>query len=170
MELKIKNLLSIGNILTVVTLILTIISVAMYGASVSMPGYFIGTGDSLVFLLSVLVIVFLALIICMNFIKFKGVLGNVESIVKDVLIVVSSLFLMIVLMNFIGSRIEGFSYIFFANDAGKEEIQTAENMASAQAAINAIIVYAVTWLVSIVSSFFSMEKKAVKEENVVKQN
>ena len=170
MELKIKNLLSIGNILTVVTLILTIVSVAMYGSSVSMPGYFVGAGDSLIYLLSAFVIIFLALVICMNFVKFKGALGYVENIVKDVLIVVSALMLMIVFMNIIGSRIEGFSYIFFANDAGKDEIQTPENMASAQAAINAIIVYVVTWFVSIVSSFFSMEKKVVKEENVVKKN
>lgn len=159
MKLNFKNLLTVGNILTCLTLILTIVSMSLYGASVTMAGYFIDTGDGLVYALTSLAVVFLIAIICLNFIEFDGWLGFIKSICKDVLIILTVLFLMIALMTFISSKVEGFAFIFFSADAGKDEIQTPENLASAQATIVAIIMYAVTWLFATVSSFFSMDKK-----------
>lgn len=170
MKLNFKNLLTVGNILTCLTLILTIVALSLYGKSVSVEGYFMNSGDGLVYALTALSIVFLVAIICLNFIELDGWFGFAKSILKDVLIVLTVVFLMIAMMTFIGSKVEGFAFIFFSNDVGKDEIQTPENLASAQATIVAIIMYAVTWLFATVASYFSMDrKKALAAETAQRQ-
>lgn len=154
----------IGAIVTVVTLVLTIVSLAMFSANVTGEGYFKGMDNSTVVAMAVLAIVFEVITLVLPLVpaKNKWVETGVR-VVSDVLRVLIPIFLVVALLGFVGDRIEGLAYIYFSNEDVIQEVQTPANLASAELAINGMIMFGVTWVVSLIGSFFGITR-SVKEE------
>ena len=131
----------LGTWLTLAVIILGIVSVIIYSVNGSVEGYFKGTNQSSVVIMSVLAIVFA---------------------ITDILRISAAVLLIASLMGFVSTRVEGLGYIFGSDENVLDEIQTEENMRSAYTAIAGFAFYAVTWLVALVACFCGVTKAAKK--------
>ncbi len=149
----------IATYLALATFILTIISWILYGVSVSAAGYFHQVPVAFVVLFTIFALLCLLLAIAISFIPKKGALEKILPIVQSILLIGASVFLISTALNIIGSRAEGFGYIFFSDANLAGEVKTADNLHSASLSITTFIFYLVTWLVSVITPFFSLTKK-----------
>ena len=158
--MKMLKKLGIGSYLALATLVLLIVSWILYGGSISSAGYFHGVSVSFVVLFNVFSLILLLAVIGLDFVPAKdGILGKIIPLVQSVLLIGVVVFLMSNSINIIGARAEGLGYIFFSNADVSAEVQTPENLSSAALSITTFVFYLVTWLVAVVTPFFSLGKK-----------
>lgn len=152
----------LGTWLTLVVIILGIVSVIIYSVNGSVEGYFKGTNQSSVVIMSVLAIVFAVVSIILAQFSANGAAGKILSAITDILRIAAAVLLIASLMGFVSTRVEGLGYIFGSDENVLDEIQTEENMRSAYTAIAGFAFYAVTWLVALVASFCGVTKSTKK--------
>ena len=77
-------------------------------------------------------------------------------LVTDLFRIAAPVLIIVALAFFLSDRVDGFGYVYGSNLAlGKDDAFTAGGQA-----IRGIVLYAVTWLVGIVSAFLSVKKKS----------
>lgn len=128
--------------------IMTLISLIVYVSNVNTP-YYQDMNTNVVMMLvgalaSVIVVIALALL------KSDKIL----TIVSDLLRIVFVILIIVAGTTFIGMRVESFGYIFGSNlELGNEAAFTAGTQA-----IVGIILFLVTWILSVVTSFMNVRK------------
>lgn len=158
--MKMLKKLGIASYLSLATLVLLVVSWIIYGVSVGSAGYFHGVSVPFVVLFNVFSLVLLLAVIGLDFVPAKdGIIGKIIPIVQAVLAIGVIVFMMSNSINIIGARAEGLGYIFFSNADVSAEVQTPENLSSAALSITSFVFYLVTWLVAVVTPFFSFGKK-----------
>ena len=158
--------IGIGLVTSIVTLILAIVAISMFNANVSGEGYFHNRGNGLVVAMMVLAIIMLIITMVVPFFEIKNkLIKTIVDVVIDVLRVLIPIFIIIGLIAFAGDRVEGLAYIYGSNEDAQQEVQTAANLASGSLAINGLIMFGVTAVVAIISSFFGISREA-KVENI----
>lgn len=149
----------IGNWITLVTLILTIVSFIIYGVNCNSVGYFKGNVSTVVILLSIFTLIILIAACVLPQLKMKEMVGKILSILTDILRIAAPVMLFASMLLFIGSRIEGLAYIFFSDKNVLAEVQTPENLSSANSAITGFIFYGISAIIALVATFFSANRK-----------
>lgn len=162
--MKIIKKMSVGSWLYVATFLLSLIAFIIYCANCAGAGYFQGTGNSTIYLELALSFIFAAAIVVLPFIPAKGVTKDVINVIIIVLKIATAMLLVAAAMSFIAGRAEGLAYIYGSNEDVKAEVQTPENLGSAQGAITGIIFSFLSWVVSLVAAFFQVGKEEQAEE------
>lgn len=164
MKINVKKLLTVGNILCMAATLLSLIALIIFNASVSMKGYFQGLGSSSVTTFAVLALVFGIISSIIPLFSINEKVDYVLDIVKTILVVVMTAFLIAAMIAFVQIRVDGLAKIFFSDANTIAETQTPENLASANTSITGIVFFGIAWIVSLVSSFFSYAGKESKAE------
>lgn len=150
---------SIATWVSILTLLLAVVALIVYGVNVGGAGYFNGSTVSSVVTCGIIALVVILVALVMSQFAFEGLVGKVYGIVLDALRILVPLLLFIGMFAFISSRVEGLAYIYFSNEEILATIQTPENLASAHSAIAGFILFGVAALVGIVAAFFTAKKK-----------
>ena len=80
---------------------------------------------------------------------------GIVRLCTDVLRIAAPVLIVVALAYFLSDRVDGFGYVYGSNLAlGKDDAFTAGGQA-----IRGVVLYAVTWLVGIVSAFLSVSRK-----------
>lgn len=150
---------SISSFIIAVSLLLGIVAFILYSVNGSVEGYFQGTNESKVVLLSVFGLIALLGSIVLAQFKFEGTINKVVAPTVSILKIAGAILLIISLIFFITTRAEGLAYIFASNDDVIQEVQTPANLSSAYVAITGFVFYLLSWLTVVVGCFF----KPIKE-------
>lgn len=147
---------SVSTYLTLAAFILALVAMSVYCANGNVEGYFKGTNPGGIITFSVFSVILLAIVLVLTQVNVENkTVMLVIRICSDILKVVSAVFMIVVMMNFIQTRLNGLSYIFFSNDSVKQEVATPINLASAYTAIAGFVIYVIAWLVALVNVYFS---------------
>ena len=133
-----------------VVAVLAIVCLGLYIANVNQP-YYQDMNTNVVFaMVGALACIAVALVL-------PAVSDNcVLKIVADVARVVGAALIILAGATFIGMRVESFGYIYGSNlELGNDAAFTAGNQA-----IWTILIYVVTWVISVVAAFLPVGKKA----------
>ncbi|MCR5771121.1 MAG: hypothetical protein K6G87_07835 [Butyrivibrio sp.] len=153
-----KNKVSAGMIAGCVTFVCALLGFILYLININASGYFQGGSVPQAQLFVILSMVTIAIAICLYFVKVKGIAGKIADIAGDILSVVSPVLLSASLMTLVGSRVEGFAFIYFSNADVLTEVQTPANLSSAHVAIANIVVMAIAIVAGIVWAFLGKKK------------
>ena len=133
-----------------VVAVLAIVCLGLYIANVNQP-YYQDMNQNVVFVMvGALACIAVALVV-------PAVTDNcVLKIVSDVARVVGAALIILAGATFIGMRVESFGYIYGSNlELGNDAAFTAGNQA-----IWTIVLFVVTWIISVISAFLPTGKKA----------
>jgi len=146
--------LSVGKIFAAIAVVLTIVSLILYLVNVSAAGYFQNAAVKNEVLFSVLAIA--ALVLALVIANVLG--GKAGKILTGILQIAAPVLLALCLINLIAGRVDGLGYIFFSNADVALEVQTAENLASANMAIYAMVGYGVSMILAMITAFFTLNR------------
>ena len=133
-----------------VVAVLAIVCLGLYIANVNQP-YYQDMNQNVVFAM-VGALVCIAVALVLPAVSDKGVL----KVVADVARVVGAALIILAGATFIGMRVESFGYIYGSNlELGNDAAFTAGNQA-----IWTIVIFVVTWIISVIASFLPTGKKA----------
>lgn len=132
-----------------VVAVLAIVCLGLYIANVNQP-YYQDMNQNVVFAM-VGALVCIAVALVLPAVSDKGVL----KVVADVARMVGAALIILAGATFIGMRVESFGYIYGSNlELGNDAAFTAGNQA-----IWTIVIFVVTWIISVVSAFLPTGKK-----------
>lgn len=105
---------------------------------------------------SVLLIILCALIAAIGTVILSAAAkGKIAEIITDVLRVAATVLIIVAGVKFIGMRVESFGYIFGSNlEMGNDAAFSAGGQA-----ITAIVIFVITWILSIAAAFFKVGQK-----------
>lgn len=146
---------TVGTWITLGAFVLTLVSAIIYGVHVGGAGYFQGNAVGVTVAFTVLSLIAEAAIIVLAQFEFEGIWGTVVKVALDVLKIVLAFILMLALIPFLTSRLEGLAYILFCDENLRPVLQTAENMSSVGSAVTGFVFYIITWLAAVVAAFFT---------------
>ncbi len=147
--MTIKNQKS-GFLAYVLVAILTVVCLGIYVANVNAP-YYEDMNINVVYTL-IGALATIAIAIVLPIVSDNAVV----KLISDVARVAASALIIFAGVTFIGMRLESFGYIYGSNlEMGNEAAFTAGNQA-----IWGIIIFVVTWIVSLVAAFLPTGKKA----------
>ena len=130
--------------------VLAIVCLGLYIANVNQP-YYQDMNQNVVFVM-VGALVCIAVALVLPAVSDKGVL----KVVADVARVVGAALIILAGATFIGMRVESFGYIYGSNlEMGNDAAFIAGNQA-----IWTIVLFVVTWILSVVAAFLPVGKKA----------
>ncbi|MBQ7850966.1 MAG: hypothetical protein IJ343_14675 [Clostridia bacterium] len=133
-----------------VVAVLAIVCLGLYIANVNQP-YYQDMNLSIVFAM-VGALVCIAAALVLPAVSDKGVL----KVVADVARVAGAALIILAGATFIGMRVESFGYIYGSNlELGNDAAFTAGNQA-----IWTIVIFVVTWIISVIAAFLPTGKKA----------
>lgn len=133
-----------------VVAVLVIVCLGLYIANVNQP-YYQDMNQNVVFAM-VGALVCIAVALVLPAVSDKGVL----KIVADIARVTGAALIILAGATFIGMRVESFGYIYGSNlELGNDAAFTAGNQA-----IWTIVIFVVTWIISVIASFLPTGKKA----------
>jgi len=133
-----------------VVAVLAIVCLGLYIANVNQP-YYLDMNQNVVFAM-VGALVCIAAALVLPVVSDKGVL----KVVADVARVTGAALIILAGATFIGMRVESFGYIYGSNlELGNDAAFTAGNQA-----IWTIVIFVVTWIISVVAAFLPTGKKA----------
>lgn len=133
-----------------VVAVLAIVCLGLYIANVNQP-YYQDMNQNVVYAM-VGALVCTAVALLLPAVSDKGVL----KIIADIARVVGAALIILAGATFIGMRVESFGYIYGSNlELGNDAAFTAGNQA-----IWTIVIFVVTWIISIVAAFLPTGKKA----------
>jgi len=155
-----KNKLSAGMIAGCVTLVLSLVGFILYLVNINASGYFQGGRVPQAQLFVILGMITIVAGICISFVDIKGVAGKVADIAGDILKVISPILVSASLMTLVGSRVEGFAFIYFSNADVLTEVQSPANLSSAHIAIANIVVMAIAIVAGIVWAFLGKKRQS----------
>lgn len=128
--------------------IMTLISLMLYVSNVNKPYY--QDMNSKVVIMLVGALVSAIVVIALTLLKSNRIL----TVVSDLLRVVLVALIIVAGITFIGMRVESFGYIFASNlELGNEAAFSAGTQA-----IFGIVVFIVTWILSLVTAFMNVRK------------
>jgi len=133
-----------------VVAVLAVVCLGLYIANVNQPYYQDMNVNVVCVMAAALACIAVALVV-------PAVTDNcVLKIVSDVARVVGAALIILAGATFIGMRVESFGYIYGSNlELGNDAAFTAGNQA-----IWTILIYVVTWVISVVAAFLPVGKKA----------
>lgn len=133
-----------------VVAVLAIVCLGLYIANVNQP-YYQDMNQNVVYAM-VGALVCTAVALVLPAVSDKGVL----KIIADIARVVGAALIILAGATFIGMRVESFGYIYGSNlELGNDAAFTAGNQA-----IWTIVIFVVTWIISVVAAFLPTGKKA----------
>ena len=148
-----------GAIVTCIAAIVTLVALIVYNVNVNRAGYFEkNTVTNLVFF-SILAIALFVVVIILGSISLNGAADKCKSILMGILQIGAPVLIAFCLIQLIAARVEGLGFIYFSNADVTLEVQTPENLASAQMAIASMVLYGVALMAGLVASFFSLRRK-----------
>ena len=140
-----------GFLVYVIVAIMTIVSFIVYVSNAS-TAYYEDMNSSIVVMMVCALISIAATIVLPQIAK-----GKIINIIVDVLRVATAVLIIQSGVTFIGMRVESFGYIFGSNlELGNEAAFSAGSQA-----ITGIVLFVVTWLLSLVAAFFQVGRKTV---------
>lgn len=143
--LKQKSLGFYANILIIV---MTVVSLAIYVMNVNMPYYEDLRTDVILMLIgAILALAVTTFLKPVNKSKFIQVPVDLLRVAASVLIIWAG-------VTFVSMRVESFGYIFGSN----LEMGNDAAFEAAEQAVLLIIIFVITWLLSIITSFFDVRK------------
>ncbi len=149
---------SAGIWINVLVVILTLVSLIVYGVNISSEGYFKNGSVKNLVVYGVIVAVMLAAVIILAQQKLDGTAAKVAEIVSGILRIAAPVLLMLCLVGLISARAEGLGFIYFSNEDVLLEIQTAENMSSATGTIANMICLGTAVVAAMIAAFFGLHK------------
>lgn len=137
---------------SIITCVFIIVSFALVIANGNQPYY--GDTASLMGIVAMLIIALVLTIAHMIISEFDFADKRIGSILLPLLKAVACLLIIVAGINFAGERIESFGFIFGSNlEQGNESAFIAGGQA-----ITVIEICIITWLISVVTAFFSVKK------------
>ena len=149
---------SVSTWISVGAFIIAFVAIILFGVNAS-SGYFAGVGSAPVVAFGIIALLALVVVIILAQLEFDGLVGKIVKITCDVIKIIIPMFLMICVLSFLSTRMEGLAYIFGSNQEILDTIQTPENLSSAYTAIVGFIFFGVASLATMVSAFFELKKK-----------
>lgn len=143
----------------IVVVVLTLVSVIIYGVNVYGEGYFKNASVSGLVAYCVAAVVILSVVIVLAQTKFTGMALVAADIVSGLLRIAVPVLLTLCLVNLISARAEGLGFIYFSNKDVLLEVQTIENMSSATGAIINMVFLGIVAVASMVAAFFRLRKE-----------
>lgn len=156
----------VGAWVTLGVALMTIAAIIVYCVSSTAAGYFRNTLSGAVVTFGVLAAILLLGAVALAQLEVGGTAGKCIKVAADVMRVGATLLLIASLLMFVLQRVEGLAYIFGSNEDVSAEVQTPENLASARMAIAGFIVYGITWLLTLASTFFPIALKPNNGEQI----
>ena len=148
-----------GSFISLAALVFSIVSMIVYKINISSVGYFQNASVPAAVTYHVAGIVLLLFVIVLAQLNVNGAAGKVLDICSGIMRIVTPALFIGALMALLGSRVEGFAFIFFSNEEVLHEVQTAENMASTHGTIANMVLLGVTAVLAMAAAFFSMKKE-----------
>lgn len=149
----------VGAWVTLGVALMTVAALIVYCVSSTAAGYFRNTLSGAVVIFGILAVILLLGSLVLAQLEIGGTAGKCIKVAADVMRVGAVLLIIASLLMFVSQRVEGLAYIFGSNEDVSAEVQTPENLASAHLAIAGFIVYGITWLLTLVSTFFPIAIK-----------
>ena len=144
---------------SIITLILVVVSIAIYYVNIGSEGYFQGAAVTNAMNYFLLTAAMLVVVLILTQLSLNSGAEKIVSLISDAMRIAAPVCLTAGLMYLLSNRIEGFAFIYFSNEEVLQEVQTAANMSSSSCAIANIVVLALAVICGIVAAFFSMKKK-----------
>ncbi len=135
----------------------SIVALILYSSNVSGEGFYKGMTVPNMYLLLIGAAVCFALVFAVNFFLEKS--NKVVQVVSGLLQIAGPVLLAVALMQLVAGRVDGLGYIYFSNAEVAAEVQTPENLGSAQTAIASLVSVGVAAVAGCVGAFFSAGKK-----------
>lgn len=142
--------LGFGFVAYILVAVMTLVSLYFYVSNVNTAYY-----EDMDVSVLMIIIGALAAVLCAMALS-AAAKGKAAEIIADILRVASTALIIVAGVKFIGMRVESFGYIFGSN----LELGNDAAFAAGGQAITAIVVFVVTWVLSIVASFLKIGKKA----------
>lgn len=136
-----------GNWVYLVVAVMTIVALVMYVMNVNAPYYQDMNASVIVMLVVALAAVGVALVLPQNTVVNKVIVDLARVLAAGMIILAGA--------TFIGMRVESFGYIYGSN----LELGNQQAFDAAGQAIALIVVFVVTWIISLVASFLEVGKK-----------
>lgn len=150
---------SVGIWMNVAVVLLTLVSLIVYGVNISSEGYFKNAAVSNLILYGVLAIVMLIVVIGLAQVKVSDSAQLAVEIVSGILRIAAPVLLALGLVTLVSARAEGLGFIFFSNEDVLLEVQTAANMSSATGTIVNMVCLGLSAIAAMAAAFFSTKKK-----------
>lgn len=136
-----------GNWVYLVVAVMTIVALVMYVMNVNAPYYQDMNASVIVMLVVALAAMGVTLVLPQNTVVNKVIVDLARVLAAGLIILAGA--------TFIGMRVESFGYIYGSN----LELGNQQAFDAAGQAITLIVVFVVTWIVSLVASFLEVGKK-----------
>lgn len=136
-----------GNWVYLIVAVMTIVSLVMYVMNVNTPYYQDMNISVVVMLVVALAATAVALVLPQNTVVNKVIVDLARVLAAGMIILAGA--------TFIGMRVESFGYIYGSN----LELGNQQAFDAAGQAVALIVVFVVTWIVSLVASFLEVGKK-----------
>jgi len=151
--------ISVGMIISLISIILTVIATVLYKVNITDSGYFQNATVTNLIPLSIAGIATLVAAIAISMATGKS---KATEIIVGLLQIVTPAILVVCALWLVAGRAEGLGYIYFSNADVAKEVGTAENLASASTAIKSIVLYGVSAVVAIIGAFFGIRPATKK--------
>lgn len=134
----------------IIVAIMTIASLGIYVSNVT-AAYYKDMNSRVVIMMICAIVAIVVTIVLPQFAR-----GKIATVIVDVLRVALAALIIFSGATFIGMRVESFGYIFGSNlELGNEAAFSAGTQA-----ITGIVLFVVTWVISVIASFLEVGKKA----------
>lgn len=148
-----------GSVITFVTLVLSVVSFAVYRMNIKGEGYFQNAAVPMAANLTVAAIILAAVVLIAGQFQLQGIADILLKLVTGAARIIVPVLCIAAMMYVINGRIEGFAFIYMSNEEVLHEVQTAANMSSAHGAIANIVLLGVSALFGMIGAFFNMSKQ-----------
>ena len=150
-----KKKMTAGAWVTCIAAVVTIVALIIYQVNIGGAGYFQNASVSNLVLYTVCAVALFLLAIVVG-LALKGAAGE---LISGILQIGAPVLIALALISLIASRVEGLGFIYFSNADVTLEVQTPENLSSAQTAIASMVAYGVAMLCGIIAAFTSLKRK-----------
>lgn len=157
--MKDNRKMAAGSVITFITLVLSVVSFAVYRMNIKGEGYFQNAAVPMAANLTVAAIILAAAVLIAGQFQLSGIADVILKLVTGAVRIIVPVLCIAAMMYVIDGRIEGFAFIYMSNEEVLHEVQTAANMSSAHGAIANIVLLGVSALFGIIAAFFNMSKQ-----------
>lgn len=157
--MNIVKKLSVGGWIALVTAVLALISVIVYGVNVSSEGYFQNASVTNLVLFCVIAIILLVAAAALGVVEVKGSAATAVELASGLMQIVAPVLLTFCLVNLVAARAQGLGFIYFSNADVILEVQTPANLSSATGTIVNMVCLGVAALAGLVGAFCNTKKK-----------
>ncbi|WP_407272827.1 hypothetical protein [Radiobacillus sp. PE A8.2] len=140
----------LGFVAYIIVAIMTVVSLSLYISNVNKPYY----EDMQLSVVFIIIGALLAMLVALVLPQVSN--SKATRVIVDISRVVSTVLIIWAGVTFISMRVESFGYIFGSNlEMGNDAAFEAGTQA-----VTLIVIFVITWVLSIIASFFGVGKKA----------